>query len=407
MPIMTVTHNNWQWWVRLCVDNLRPAFFFVVICVYECTHWPAVCGESAKLTAFLKFCILLQRKQWSKVVPTLWWSFPFLATVGLYFLSGLRGVFRHSVCALRDVVIILILESGGVRGEKPLRSKSASVQMTEKSALLVSHPGWEGNAWEVEKEDSANGLSWWTRWTSDVGVVNPLLKWSGMFCPSGESRCVPSLLPQTDAGSSGVWAPEPGSSNTGMSALPVSENWGGGGGISAGTRKECENHNRGNLICSSWVNDTDVVWLMRQEVTQVDRRRPLWFFQSSAQRVRVWEELPGWRRRNYQHLRGSVRTLFSDIVQHQGGLSWEELQHTWPVTGLLTWHINHILRGFDLTTNPTSWQSSKGILKCSSIRTFAHTDRRTLVIADIPEQLWLTSDVSGTGATVPCVRVST
>lgn len=84
-------------------------------------------------------------------------------------------------------------------------------------------------------------------------------------------------------------------------------------------------------------------------MTQVDRRRPLWFFWSSAQRVRVWEELPGWRRGNHQHLRDSVRTLFSDIIQHRGGLSWEGLQHTRDkmVTGLLTRQINHILRGFD------------------------------------------------------------
>lgn len=128
-----------------------------------------------------------------------------------------------------------------------------------KSALLVSHPGCEGDAWEVEKEVSANGESWFTRWTSAVGIINPLLKWSGMFCPSGESMCVHSPLPQSDMGSSRVWASEPRSSNTGMSVLPVSENWGGGGGISAGERKECENHNRGILICSSWVNGTGVV----------------------------------------------------------------------------------------------------------------------------------------------------
>lgn len=46
-----------------------------------------------------------------------------------------------------------------------------------------------------------------------------------------------SLLPQSDTGSSGVGASEPRSSNTGMSVLPVSENWG-GGGISVGERKE-------------------------------------------------------------------------------------------------------------------------------------------------------------------------
>lgn len=98
----------------------------------------------------------------------------------------------------------------------------------EKSLLPVSHPGCGGDGREVEKEDSA-------RWRSASGVKNPL-KRSAALCPSGESRGVTLLLPQSDTGSSGVWAPDPRSSNTGMSVLLVSENWG-GGGMSAGERK--------------------------------------------------------------------------------------------------------------------------------------------------------------------------
>lgn len=70
----------------------------------------------------------------------------FFATFGLHFLFGLGGVFRHSVCVLRDAVIILILEPGGVREERSLRSRSVSLERTEKSALPVSHPGCEGDA---------------------------------------------------------------------------------------------------------------------------------------------------------------------------------------------------------------------------------------------------------------------
>lgn len=66
---------------------------------------------------------------------------------------------------------------------------------------------------------------------------------------------------------------------------------------------------------------TAVVEVRRQEVTQVDRRRTLRFIRSGAQPVRVWENLPGRRRGNHQDLWNSVRTLFSDVVQHRGGLS--------------------------------------------------------------------------------------
>lgn len=83
----------------------------------------------------------------------------------------------------------------------------------------------------MEEKDSANEVSWFTR-TLAVGVINSLLECFVMFRLSGESRCVDSLLPQSDQDISGVGAPELRSSNTGMS---VSENWG-GGGISAGER---------------------------------------------------------------------------------------------------------------------------------------------------------------------------
>lgn len=131
------------------LDSLMSDFF-AVVCVSSRPRWPAVCWESAylvtcvylaELTTFIKCSIWLnlQRKQcpftnetrWSKTVPTLWRSFPFLATLGFYFLSGLGGVFRHSACALIDAVMIQ-LQPGGVRGEKPLKSRSAFPETTEK-----------------------------------------------------------------------------------------------------------------------------------------------------------------------------------------------------------------------------------------------------------------------------------
>lgn len=97
-------------------------------------------------------CPLINEITPSKIVPTLWRSFAFLATVDLPFLFEFGDVLSHGVRALRDAVIVLILESGGVRGENGLKSRPAEV--TDKSALLVSHPGCGGDPWEVEKEDS-------------------------------------------------------------------------------------------------------------------------------------------------------------------------------------------------------------------------------------------------------------
>lgn len=74
-------------------------------------------------------------------MPTLWRAFAFLATLGLPFLFELGDFFIDGVRALRDAVIVLILESGGVRGENSLKSRSTSAEMTDKSDLVVSHPG--------------------------------------------------------------------------------------------------------------------------------------------------------------------------------------------------------------------------------------------------------------------------
>lgn len=55
--------------------------------------------------------------------------------------------------------------------------------------------------------------------------------------------------------------------------------------MSAGERRECESHNRGIFLFAAVQFRSDrtvVVQLRRQDVPQVGRRRPRWFFWSST-----------------------------------------------------------------------------------------------------------------------------
>lgn len=177
---------------------------------------------------------------------------------------------------------------------------------------------------------TACGSSWYsspsagTAWTSAPGAVIPLLENSGRLCPSTVCGPVYSPFPHSDTGSSGEWAAEGTSSNSGTSVVSVSENSRG----TAMSANEDKRYETNDYVCFTklqvqWRGVHTIIFLGRRgdEFTQVDIGRSGGLLWSRTQSLGVWEDHPRWRRGNHKPLWGSSRPLLRDALQHWRGLS--------------------------------------------------------------------------------------